>query len=110
MATKRVPAASSPVSIKLDADERSRLSALAAARQRSSHYLMREAVREYLTREELRQAFADEAETAWLDYERTGLHVTHAEIDAWAKSLVAKPLGAKALGTRRPKRFPKWHK
>ena len=57
---------------------------------------MREAVREYLTREELRQAFADEAETAWLDYERTGLHVTHAEIDAWAKSL-----GASHLGRRR---------
>jgi predicted transcriptional regulator len=100
MATKRSQAAPSPVSIKLDADERSRLSALAAARKRSSHYLMREAVREYLTREELRQAFADDADKAWLDYEQTGLHVTHAEIDAWTKS----------LGTRRPKRFPKWHK
>ena len=88
------------MSIKLDADDRARLAALAAARKRSSHYLMREAVREYLTREELRQDFADEAEKAWVDYEQTGLHVTHAEIDAWAKS----------LGTRRPKRFPKWHK
>ena len=100
MTTKRPRSASSPVSLKLDDEERSRLSALAAARKRSSHYLMREAVREYLTREELRQAFADEAEKAWRDYERTGLHVTHAEIDAWAKS----------LGTRRPKRLPKWHK
>ena len=89
-------AAASPVSVKLDADERTRLSAVAAARKRSSHYLMRE----YLTREELRQDFADEAEKARADYEQTGLHVTHAEMDAWAKS----------LGTRRPKRFPKWHK
>jgi hypothetical protein len=31
---------------------------------------MREAMREYLTREELPQAFADEAEKAWLDYEQ----------------------------------------
>jgi predicted transcriptional regulator len=100
MATKRAQAAPSPVSIKLDAEDRLRLSALAAARKRSSHYLMREAVQEYLTREELRQAFADEAEKAWLDYQKTGLHVTHAEVDTWAKS----------LGTRRPKRFPKWHK
>ena len=53
-----------------------------------------------LDAEELRQAFADEAEKAWLDYEQTGLHVTHAGIDVWAKS----------LGTRRPKRLPKWHK
>lgn len=100
MATKRPAGAATPVSLKLDAEERTRLSALAAARKRSSHYLMREAVREYLTREELRQGFADEAEKAWRDYERTGLHLTHAEIDAWAKS----------LGTRRPRRLPKWHK
>ena len=100
MASRRSPAATSPVSLKLSDDERERLATLATARKRSSHYLMREAVQEYLTREELRQAFADEAEKACLDYEQTGLHVTHAEIDAWAKS----------LGTRRPKRFPKWHK
>ena len=100
MASRRSPAAASPVSLKLSDDERQRLTALATARKRSSHYLMREAVQEYLTREELRQDFADEAEKAWLDHEQTGLHVTHVEIDAWAKS----------LGTRRPKRFPKWHK
>lgn len=74
------------------------MSALATARKRSSHYLMRE--REYLTREELRQDFADEAEKALADYKRTGLHVTLDEIDAWVKS----------LGTRKPKRFPKCHK
>jgi len=100
MTTKPVRAAASPVSVKLDPEERARLSALATARKRSSHYLMREAVREYLTREKLRQDFADEAEKAWADYEQTGLHVTHTEMDAWAKS----------LGTSRPKRFPKWHK
>src|SRR5688572_31020272 len=82
MTTKPRRAAASPVSVKLDAEERTRLSALAAARKRSSHYLMREAVREYLTREELRQDFADEAEKARADYEQTGLHVTHAEMDA----------------------------
>ena len=100
MASRRTPAPTSPVSLKLSDDERDRLAALATARKRSSHYLMREAVREYLTREELRQDFADEAEKALADYEKTGLHVTHDELDAWARS----------LGTRRPKRFPKWHK
>jgi predicted transcriptional regulator len=98
--TKRSLPAASPVSLKLDEKERSRLSALASARNRSSHFLMREAVREYLTREEIRQSFRDEADKAWRDYEETGLHATQAELDAWATS----------LGTRRPKRAPKWHK
>ena len=53
-----------------------------------------------LAREKARRSFRDEADEAWLDYVRTGLHVTQAEIEAWAKS----------LGTRKPKRFPKWHK
>ena len=46
MTTKRRQPPPSPVSLKLDDEERSRLGALAAARKRSSHYLMREAVRE----------------------------------------------------------------
>jgi predicted transcriptional regulator len=97
---KRTSPTTTPVSVKLRDDERDRLAALATAHKRSSHYLLREAVREYLTREEARQSFRDEADKAWFDYEQTGLHATHAEIDRWAKS----------LGTRKPKRAPKWHK
>ena len=59
-----------------------------------------EAVREYLTREEARQSFRDEADKALRDYEENGLHATQAEIDAWVDS----------LGKRRPRRAPKWHK
>ena len=61
---------------------------------------MREAVREYLTREELRQSFRDEADKVSRRYEENGLHATKAEIDSWVDS----------LGTRRPKRAPKSHK
>jgi predicted transcriptional regulator len=100
MTTKRTASRVSPVSLKLDSDERHRLAALAAARKRSSHYLMREAVREYLGREEARQSFRQEAAKAWKDYQKTGLHVTQSEVDAWGE----------ALGTRQPKRPPKWHR
>ena len=101
MTTKRRPThATIPVSVKLDAGDRARLGSLATARKRSSHYLMREAVREYLTREEARESFLQEAEQAWLHYKKTGLHVTQAEMETWAAS----------LGTRRPKRLPKCHK
>ena len=48
----------------------------------------------------MRRDFEDEAEKARIDYEKTGLHVTLDEVDAWVRS----------LGTRKPKRFPKWHK
>jgi predicted transcriptional regulator len=99
MATKpdRGPA---PVSLKLDPGERERLAALATARKRTPHYLMREAVREYLGREEARQSFRQEAADAWQDYQQTGLHVTQAEVDSWVDS----------LGTGKPKPPPKWHR
>lgn len=101
MTTKRTRSTpSSPVSIKLADDERARLASLASARKRSSHYLMREAIQQYLTREEARQSFREEADDAWRDYQKTGLHATQAEIDSWVDS----------LGARRPKRAPKWHK
>ena len=95
MATKRSPAApASPISLKLDGEERARLNTLAVARKRSSHYLMRE----YLTREEARQSFRDDAAMAWRDYKDTGRHATQAELDGWIDS----------LGTRRPKPAPEW--
>ena len=98
MATKRAPTVpATPVSLKLDGEERARLASLATLRKRSSHYLMREAVREYLTREEARQSFRDEAAVAWRDYEETGRHATQAELDGWIDS----------LGTRRPRPAPK---
>jgi predicted transcriptional regulator len=101
MATiKRAASVSTPVSVKLDADERRRLASLATARKRSSHYLMREAVREYLTREEARQSFRDEAAKAWDDYVQSGRHTTQAELDAWVDS----------LSSRKRRRAPKWQR
>jgi predicted transcriptional regulator len=94
------PSKTAPVSLKLAPAERERLAALAVARKRTPHYLMREAVSEYLGREEMRQSFRDEAARAWQDYKDTGLHVTQEEVDTWVDS----------LGTAKPKRRPKWHK
>jgi predicted transcriptional regulator len=89
-----------PVSLKLDASEKERLGALAASRKRSSHYLMREAVREYLTREEARESFRKDSAEALRHYRKTGLHTTLAELDEWIDS----------LGTSKPKPPPKCHK
>ncbi|WP_440225050.1 CopG family ribbon-helix-helix protein [Dokdonella sp. MW10] len=57
-------------SIKLDPLEHDRLRALAKARQRTPHYLMREAIREFLVREEAREAIRERARAAWSELDQ----------------------------------------
>jgi predicted transcriptional regulator len=76
-----------PVAIKLDAETKARLKRLADARQRTSHWLMREAISQYVEREERREAFRQDGLRAWQEYQSTGLHVTAAEADAWLAKL-----------------------
>jgi predicted transcriptional regulator len=78
-----------PVAVKLDADTHSRVKALADARDRSPHWLMREAISQYVEREEKRETFRRDGIRAWDAYEATGLHVTHVEADAWLAQLAA---------------------
>lgn len=72
-----------PVAIKIDEDTRNRIKRLAEARQRSSHWLMLEAIRQYVEREEKREAFRQDGIRAWNKYQATGLHVTGDEVIAW---------------------------
>lgn len=82
--------ASSPTtSLKLEAGLKERLHRLATARRRSSHWLMREAIEQYVEREEARERLKEDALAAWADFERTGRHVTAAEADAWLQRLEA---------------------
>jgi predicted transcriptional regulator len=76
-------------SLKLDPATRSRLQRLADARRRTAHWLMREAIDQYLEREEGREQMQRDALTAWADYQATGQHVTGAEADAWLARLEA---------------------
>ena len=76
-----------PVAVKLDEDVQVRVKALAAARDRSPHWLMREAIRQYVEREEKREAFRQDGLRVWQIYQETGLHVTHEEADAWLARL-----------------------
>ena len=69
--------------VKLDEAIRDRLKALGAARQRSTHWLMREAIREYLERAEQIEHRNQEADAAWADYQRTGQSVSHEAMTAW---------------------------
>ena len=82
-------AAVRPVAIKIDTDIKERVKRLAEARHRSPHWLMREAISQYVEREEKRDAFRQDAIRAWDEYQATGLHVTLAEADAWLTKLEA---------------------
>jgi predicted transcriptional regulator len=73
------------VSVKLDETTKERMRRLAAARRRTPHYLMREAIDQYLQREEARESFKQEALAAWAEYEETGLHLTGEEIERWLR-------------------------
>jgi len=48
---------------------------------------MREAIGQYIEREEKREQFRQSAFAAWNDYQTTGLHVTAEEADAWLAKL-----------------------
>lgn len=74
------------VSVKLDAETRTRIENLAEARHRSAHWVMREAISQYVDREEKREAFRQDTIKAWEEYQETGLHSTAAEVDTWLAS------------------------
>lgn len=73
-------------SIKLDDDLKGRVKHLADARRRSPHWIMREAIAEYVTREEKSEAFKQDARKALEEYQATGLHVTGEEVIAWLET------------------------
>jgi len=79
----------STTSLELDATTKERVRRLAVSRRRTAHWIMREAVEQYLEREEKREQLRQDALAAWQHYEETGLHVTGAEADAWLKKLEA---------------------
>lgn len=76
-----------PMSVKLDPDMRARLERLAESRRRTPHWMLRDAIAQYVVREEKREAFRQDTLKAWEEYQATGLHVTADEADAWLESL-----------------------
>jgi predicted transcriptional regulator len=76
-------------SLKLDAELKNRVQRLAEARRRSAHWIMRDAIEQYVEREERRQRLHQDALAAWEDYQATGQHITGAEADAWLARLEA---------------------
>lgn len=86
-------------SIKIDEALKSRIQHLASLRQRSSHWIMREAIAQYVEREEARESFKQEALASWAAYQETGRHLTGQETRTWLSS----------WGTESEAELPKCH-
>jgi predicted transcriptional regulator len=73
-------------SIKIDDELKARVQRLAERRQRSTHWVMREAIAQYVSREEARDSFKQEALASWKTYKETGRHLTGEEVRAWLET------------------------
>ncbi len=62
------------------------LQAMASIPQRWAHWIMREAIRDYVEREEARESFKQEALASWTAYQETGRHLTGHEVRDWLKT------------------------
>jgi predicted transcriptional regulator len=79
----------STTSLKLESKLKRRVQRIAAARRRSPHWVMLEALEQYVDREEKREKLRKDALDAWNHFEATGLHLTGEEVDAWLAKLEA---------------------
>lgn len=73
-------------SLKLDNILKSRIKNLAAMRHRSAHWIMCEAIRDYIAREEARESFKQEALASWTAFRETGKHLSNQEVRNWLKT------------------------
>lgn len=79
----------STMGVKLDEEIKERLKSLGKSKQRTPHWLMREAIREYIEREEIAEARNLEADEAWEQYKLTGKAVTHETMLGWFNDIEA---------------------
>ena len=79
--------ANTTLGIRLDENTQARLKQLGKNRDRSPHYLMKEAVETYLTREENIEAEKDILRSRWETFEITGETLSHDDVKTWASSL-----------------------
>lgn len=60
---------------------------------------MKEAIRQYLDREEARESFKQEALASWREYKESGQHITGNEVETWLD----------AWGSKKEKEIPSCH-
>jgi predicted transcriptional regulator len=88
------------VGVKLEPELRKRLKDLGKQRSRSTHWLMKEAIRRFLEDEEAAERAKMETFERWSRFEATGKYVENEDVTSWLKS----------WGSAREKPWPKTRK
>ncbi|MBU1172692.1 MAG: CopG family ribbon-helix-helix protein [Proteobacteria bacterium] len=73
-------------SVKLDEELKNKVQHLADLRNRSPHWIMCEAIRDYIDREEAKEHFKEEALASWKSYKETGRYLTGQEVRDWLQT------------------------
>ncbi len=73
--------------IRLKDDTKTRLETLGKARDRSTSYLMNEAIEKFLDVEEALEAERQLVKSRWEKFELTGETIAHEDIKSWASGL-----------------------
>lgn len=79
------PAQAHPISIKLPPDFKNRLNKLSKLKQRTSHWLMKEAIEQYLEQEEQAENFKKETKQRWKEVACNQV-INHESVVDWLKS------------------------
>ena len=77
----------SSVAVKLDDDIRERLQSLGEKQERSTHWLMKRAIVEFLEKEERYQKELVEDTQRWENYVLTGEAIAHDDMKDWLQTL-----------------------
>jgi predicted transcriptional regulator len=77
----------STIGIKLDEHTKERLKQLGATRSRTPHWLMRDAIQQYLDREEHYEREKREDMERWERFQLTGRAISHDTAAAWLTEL-----------------------
>lgn len=72
--------------VRLDEKTYNRRKVLGEARRRSPHWLMKEAIRQFLGREEEAEQVRQDALERWARFEATGEAVSHETVEAWLET------------------------
>jgi predicted transcriptional regulator len=78
--------------VKLTAAEREGIKTIATLRNRTPHYIMKEAIQLYLKRAEYEKEFIQSALDSRAHLQTTGLHLTQDEFSAWVHAIQKDPL------------------
>jgi predicted transcriptional regulator len=72
--------------VKLDEKTYNRLKVLGEVRRRSPHWLMKEAIQQFLDREEEAEHIRQDTLERWARFEATGEAVSHEVVEAWLET------------------------